>query len=272
MSTNCSDAVRTAKDYYNSDDADNFYFTIWGGEDIHIGLYESKNESIFDASRRTVEHIASLAHNLNNNTHVLDIGAGYGGAARFLAKTYGCKVSALNLSKVENQRDRDITKQQGLDHLIEVVDGNFEDSFHVVWSQDAILHSGNRTKVFQEVVRVLKDGGEFIFTDIMQADDCPEGILQPIYDRIHLTSLGSLSFYRKTAQSLGLEEIGYEDHTLQLVQHYFQVLKETERCEDDLKKLISMEYIQHMKQGLRHWVEGGKNRYLEWGICHFRKV
>ena len=45
-----SQAVRTAQEYYNSEDADTFYATIWGGEDIHIGLYESEDEPIADAS------------------------------------------------------------------------------------------------------------------------------------------------------------------------------------------------------------------------------
>ena len=26
--------------YYDSAAADNFYFNIWGGEDIHIGIYD----------------------------------------------------------------------------------------------------------------------------------------------------------------------------------------------------------------------------------------
>jgi ubiquinone/menaquinone biosynthesis C-methylase UbiE len=42
-----------------------------------------------------------------------------------------------------------------------------------------------------EVDRVLKPGGELVFTDPMQADDCPDGVLQPVLDRIHLESLGS---------------------------------------------------------------------------------
>ena len=37
---NYSTTVDTARDYYNSSDADRFYATIWGGEDIHIGLYD----------------------------------------------------------------------------------------------------------------------------------------------------------------------------------------------------------------------------------------
>ena len=32
-----SEVVETARDYYNSEDAEAFYSTIWGGEDIHIG-------------------------------------------------------------------------------------------------------------------------------------------------------------------------------------------------------------------------------------------
>jgi len=41
-----STAVHTARNYYNSEDADNFYATVWGGEDIHIGIYNSDDEPI----------------------------------------------------------------------------------------------------------------------------------------------------------------------------------------------------------------------------------
>ncbi|MDN5874768.1 MAG: class I SAM-dependent methyltransferase, partial [Sinobacteraceae bacterium] len=56
-----SDAVNVARDYYNSSDADTFYFTIWGGEDLHVGLYRTADEDIFEASRRTVESMAEKA-------------------------------------------------------------------------------------------------------------------------------------------------------------------------------------------------------------------
>ena len=277
MSSEYSSAVTTARDYYDSDDADNFYYTIWGGEDIHVGLYQSDAEPISDASRRTVERLAARLTKIDENSRVLDIGAGYGGAARYLAKTFGCKVVALNLSSVENERNREMNREQGLDHLIEVVDGSFEAlpypdaSFDAIWSQDAILHSGDRPKVLREVVRVLKPGGEFVFTDPMQADDCPAGVLQPILDRIHLETLGSPAFYKKELESLGMEDLGYEDHRQQLVNHYGRVLRETEQREAELSKVVSKDYIARMKKGLGHWVEGGNNGHLAWGIFHFRK-
>ncbi len=277
MTTQYSTDVNIARDYYNSSDADNFYFHIWGGEDIHIGLYQSEVEPIFDASRRTVEKMASKLGPLNQNYKVLDIGAGFGGASRYLAKTFGCQTVALNLSEAENERNRNMNKEQGLDHLIDVVDGSFEDipypdhTFDVVWSQDAILHSGDRKKVVAEVSRALKPGGSFVFTDPMQSDTCPEGVLQPIYNRIHLTSLTSPSFYRKTAEACGLKEESFDEMTQQLITHYFRVLKETEERESELSQIVSQTYIDNMKKGLQYWVDGGKNGYLAWGIFKFVK-
>jgi len=278
MTTNYSVDVNTARDYYNSEDADNFYFHIWGGEDIHIGLYQSETEPIFNASRRTVETMARKISHLNETHKVLDIGAGFGGASRYMAKTFGCKVVALNLSEAENERDRKMNKEQNLDQLVDVVDGSFESipfpdaSFDLVWSQDAILHSGDRKKVVAEVSRVLKPGGSFIFTDPMQSDSCPEGVLQPIYDRIHLTSLASPGFYRDAAKSCGLKEDSFEEMTSQLVNHYSRVLQETSDREAELSEHVSQTYINNMKKGLQHWVDGGNNGYLAWGIFKFIKA
>ena len=277
MSTLGSKAVETARTYYNSSDADSFYFSVWGGEDIHIGLYQSEDDSIAEASRRTVERMAGSLTRLDTSARVLDIGAGYGGAARWLAKTYGCHVTALNLSEVENTRNREMSAQQGLADKIEVIDGAFEqidapdDSFDVVWSQDAILHSGDRDRVLDEVARVLKPGGEFVFTDPMQADDCPEGVLQPILDRIHLETLGSPGYYRSATGKRGFVEVSWEDLSHQLPNHYGRVLSETQRHEDRLRNEVSEEYLTRMKKGLQHWVDGGRQGHLAWGIFVFRK-
>ena len=205
------------------------------------------------------------------------MGSGYGGAARYLAAEFGCRVTALNLSDVENTRHRAKNRQAGLEQLIEVIDGSFEDvpaedaTFDLVWSQDAILHSGQRTTVLGEVERVLKKGGEFVFTDPMQADDCPKGVLQPILDRIHLESLGSPGFYRRETARLGLSEVAFEAMTQQLTAHYSRILQETESRGRELNDQISSEYLARMRKGLGHWVKGGHQGHLVWGIFHFRK-
>lgn len=277
MDTADLEAVETARDYYNSEDADNFYSTIWGGEDIHIGIYHSENDSIFDASRRTQERMAEQLESIDSNTSVIDLGSGYGGAARFLAGRFDCNVVALNLSEVENERARSLNREQGLDNRIDVIDGNFEDlpfddeSFGVAWSQDSFLHSPLREQVIRETARVLEPGGEFIFTDPMQADDCPEGVLQPILDRIHLENMASPAFYREVASNCGLQEISFDENTLHLKKHYAAILRKTKEHEDELKYNVSKDYLDNMKEGLEHWVDGAEKGYLSWGIFHFQK-
>lgn len=269
--------VEVARDYYNSEDADAFYSTIWGGEDIHIGLYHSEDDRVHEASRRTQERMAEKLSKIGSDHSIIDLGSGYGGAARFLSRRYGCKVVALNLSEVENERARKLNRDQGLDDLIDVVDGHFEElpyadaAFDVVWSQDAFLHSPDRKQVISEAARVLKPEGELIFTDPMQADDCPDGVLQPILDRIHLESVASPKFYRDTALHYGFKEIHFEELTEHLRRHYSAILNETETSEQKLRKHINDEYLQNMKKGLKHWIKGADNGYLAWGIFHFGK-
>ncbi len=275
---NAAEVTRITETYYDSDDADQFYQRVWGGEDIHVGLYEKAEDTIADASRRTVERMASYLSWLGPKARVLDLGAGYGGSARYLASTFGCHVTCLNLSNVENGRNRDLTAAQGLADRIDVVHGSYEDvpfpadSFDVVWSQDAILHSGNRMKVLEEAVRVLSKKGQIIFTDPMQADHVPDpSVLQPIYDRIHLSSLGSVAFYREQLTKLGMEERRVEVLTPHMATHYGQVRKVLTSRYDEIVGAVSKDYVDRMIDGLGKWVDGAQSGVMAWGILYFAK-
>ena len=161
--------------------------------------------------------------------------------------------------------------------MITVVEGNFEDipfpenSFDVAWSQDAIVHSADRKLVVQEVVRVLNDKGEFIFTDLMQTYDCPNNILKPIIDRIQLDSMGSFGFYLEQGRKLGVKKIEIQNLSEHLTTHYQRVMEETQDRYDEMVESCGKEYIDKMIEGLKHWVEAGKNNYLSWGIVHMNK-
>ncbi len=278
MNSQYSETVDTARDYYNSPDADNFYYQIWGGEDIHIGLYEDLTESIPAASKRTVATMAKQLGTLHRDSRIVDLGAGYGGAARWLAGGIGCHVSCVNLSEAQNVRNRAMNREQGLGKLVEVRDASFEqipyddETFDIAWSQDSILHSGDRARVFDEVDRVLKPSGEFVFTDPMQADDCPDGVLQDVLERIHLESLGSFRFYREQAERLGWEEVKILNLSRHLVHHYTRVRHELVRRRDSLQLAVSQQYIDRMIHGLANWIKAGASGYLTWGILHFRKT
>lgn len=272
-----SDVIERTEQYYDSTDADEFYFRIWGGEDIHVGLYQPGEQDIHTASRRTVATMASKLKGWAAGSTLLDVGAGYGGSCRYLARELGFQTTALNLSKVQNQRDREMNEAQGLADKVSVVDGNFEAlpfadaSFDLAWSQDAILHSGNRFRVFEEVNRILKPGGEFIFTDPMQQRGADPNALQPVLQRIHLETMGSIPDYREFAEKLGWEVVGIEAMPEQLVNHYSAVLHNLESRHAELQGFVSEDYVGNMKRGLQHWIDAGQKGLLDWGILHFRK-
>jgi len=267
--------IALARDYYDSAEADDFYRIIWGGEDIHVGLYD-EGLDVAAASSRTVQRMASKAGVVKDKS-VLDLGSGYGGAARVLAGEYGAKVTCLNLSTVENERNRQLTREAGLDGKINVVDGSFDDvpfgneTFDLAWSQDAILHAPDRRAVLDEITRVLRPGGELIFTDPMQTDALTDtSPLQPIYDRIHLPDLASFGFYRKELAKRGFEEVEIEDLTGQMRRHYARIGEELDARRGDLG--AGDAFVDRMLKGLSHWVSGADDGLLAWGIMHFRKV
>lgn len=272
-----SDVERTAQEYYDSEDADTFYRTVWGGEDIHVGIYRDEAEDIFAASRRTVATMADRLFGLvTPRTRIVDIGSGYGGSARYLADRFDCQVDCVNISPVQNRYAREKNEAWGLAEKVTVVDGSFEDlpydadTFDVAWAQDCILHSGNREKVVEEVARVMKPGGVFIFTDPMQAPEAPPDALQPVLDRIHLDTMGSFAFYREAGAEVGLEETLAADYTPHMVTHYSRVRDVLESRLDEIGDVVSDGYIENMMRGLGHWVDAGSKGLLNWGILEYR--
>ena len=264
---------------------DNTYCTPYLQRPIELGAdivvhsatkYLGGHGDLIAGAPETVDRMAGMLERLDADAKVLDIGAGYGGSARRIAKNFGASVRCLNISEIQNDTNRHKSSRQGLAEKVSVVHGVFEDipepdgSFDVVWSQDAILHSGNRTRVLDEVKRVLKPGGQFIFTDPMQADDCPEGVLQPILDRIHLETLGSFGFYETELAKRGFEKLEVIDMTHQLRRHYWRVGQELEANYERLTKGASTEYLDNMLKGLGRWVDGADKGWLAWGVMHYR--
>lgn len=267
----------SAEAYYDSEDADTFYSTIWGGEDLHIGLYEDTHD-IRQASDAIVDEMARSAPELSTDSRVLDLGAGYGGSMRRLVTRFGCHATCLNISEIQNDTNRLKSRQAGLTRRIEVVHGVFEDvpkpdaSFDLVWSQDAILHSDQRERVMAEAWRVLKPGGSLVFTDPCQADDVPAGVLQPVYDRLSLNSLGSYRFYREACGALGFVMVHQSNLTPHLRTHYDRVREDLRARYHELRTSgVTQEYLDRMLTGLASWVAAADAGHLVWGVQHFQK-
>uniref|UniRef100_UPI0000EB660C putative sarcosine dimethylglycine methyltransferase n=1 Tax=Galdieria sulphuraria TaxID=130081 RepID=UPI0000EB660C len=277
---------KTVKDnaeiYYDDDDSDRFYFHVWGGEDIHVGLYKEPvdQDEIREASLRTDEWLASelaMTGVLQRQAKGLDLGAGYGGAARFLVRKFGVSIDCLNIAPVQNKRNEEYNNQAGLADNITVKYGSFleipceDNSYDFIWSQDAFLHSPDKLKVFQECARVLKPRGVMAITDPMKEDGIDKSSIQPILDRIKLHDMGSLGLYRSLAKECGLVTLRTFSRPDSLVHHYSKVKAELIKRSSEIASFCSPEFQANMKRGLEHWIEGGRAGKLTWGGMLFRK-
>lgn len=89
------------------------------------------------------------------------------------------QVICINVASRENEMNRKYSKEAGLEDKV-IIPGersffNTElpaGSVDVVFSQDSLLHAGlDRYSVLPEVDRLLKPGGLFVMTDIMQSEE-----------------------------------------------------------------------------------------------------
>ena len=273
-----SQSIIKALEHYESQDADRFYLRVWAGEDIFIGIgmFESANDTVYDACRRTVAKMAAILPKFGPGTRGLELGSGYGAAARYLAKELGFHIDCLNLSLVQNQQNRRINEDRQLGDRIDVVDGSFEDipfgaqTYDFAWSQDGFLHSSDRRNVLEEVGRVLKPGGHLVFTDLIQHEDCPPEVLEQVLARFELDSLGTVNFYRESAKDLGWRELDVIDLSENLVPHYERLLQELERRHEELLGEFQEEFLEGLRNGMQSWVTASKKGYFKWAMFHYQ--
>jgi ubiquinone/menaquinone biosynthesis C-methylase UbiE len=114
---------------------------------------------------------------LSPDRHVIDIGCGLGGAARFAASRFGCQLTGMDLTKEYIETGRILSSWVGLDDLVTLHHGSalsmpFDDG---AFNAGYMLHVGmnieDKAKLFSEIYRVLQPGSMFGVYDVMQTGE-----------------------------------------------------------------------------------------------------
>ncbi|TIQ34672.1 MAG: methyltransferase domain-containing protein [Mesorhizobium sp.] len=104
---------------------------------------------------------------------VLDVGSGVGGPARFLAATYGCSVTGVDLSEPFVEAAIYLTGRTGQGGQVSFKAGSalalpLEDGgFDVVLLQHVAMNIADRPLLYREIRRMLKPGGKFATFDVV---------------------------------------------------------------------------------------------------------
>lgn len=105
--------------------------------------------------------------NLQPQDHVLDIGCGWGGFARYAAEHYGCTVTGITISKEQVHYAREFCKNLPV-RILECEYRDLQGAFDKIVSVGMFEHVGRKNyRTFMQVVdRCLKDGGIFLLHTI----------------------------------------------------------------------------------------------------------
>jgi ubiquinone/menaquinone biosynthesis C-methylase UbiE len=156
------------------------------------GLLEGQSLSSRDLAALDQFHVGGLDASdalarlcsLSSGMHVLDVGSGLGGPSRFLAATYGCRVTGIDVTESYCRIASLLAERTGLEHLVDYRHGDalhlrFADqTFDAAWTQHASMNIAEKADFYAEIARVVKVGGRFAVHDVVQSTGGP--ILFPV--------------------------------------------------------------------------------------------
>lgn len=104
--------------------------------------------------------------------HLLDIGSGIGGPARYFARRFGCRVTGIDLTPEFCEVARHFTRLLGLEERVKFEAGDalampFRDaSFDGAYSMNVSMNIADKSGFYREIHRVLKPGGWLVLSEI----------------------------------------------------------------------------------------------------------
>ena len=152
-------------------------------------------------------------------SQVLDVGAGLGGPARYMAQRTGCHVTAIELQADVDGVARSLTGRCGLadrvahrcgDVLTTTLPADTHDAL-VSWL--AIYHIVDHRALFAKAIATLKPGGRLYVEDLFRHGDFDADEQRAITEKIYGQTLHLRDDYVGVLRQAGFTDIGFEDMT-----------------------------------------------------------
>jgi len=183
---------------------------------------------------------------------VLDVCAGLGGPARFIARRFGCHITGIDLNRGRCAAARRLSAMVRLAHCVTMVNGDAQalpfrsSSFDAVVSQEGLLHVPDKAAVLGECARVLRLGGRIAFSDWVATPRLADGERRGLADWMAAANLQTAQGYRALLARAGFAGIEVEDLSAQwigILQERFRMYRALR--EDTVARLGAARYDEY---------------------------
>jgi SAM-dependent methyltransferase len=159
----------------------------WGRGDVYGLIMSAFNKMSKSLEGLTVEDLAPVDHfhargfhatveladrlPIKSDQHILDIGCGLGGPARYIAKRFHCTLSGIDITEPFVEAANKLTTLVRMEGQVKIRHGDgqrlpYPDShFDGAYTQHVTMNVADRRKFFAEAYRVLKPGAFFALTE-----------------------------------------------------------------------------------------------------------
>lgn len=223
----------------------------WGRGDVYGLIVSALNKMSKPLDALTVEDLAPVDHfharglaatvelvdrlPIIAGQHILDVGCGLGGPARYIARRFQCTVSGLDITEPFVAAANKLTALLQMEQQVKIEHGDgqhlpYTDSyFDGAYTQHVTMNVADRPGFFSEAYRVLKPGAFFALTEHGLG---PKG--NPHYP-VPWSADGSGSYLvspsetRSLLEKTGFEAIVVEDTGAKYVAAYKMVVEKAEK-------------------------------------------
>lgn len=233
------------------------------------GIFNSKEDSLKDAQLNKLETLCEDL-DIQPGDHILEIGCGWGGFAKYATENYDCKVTGVTISKEQFKFAEDMIKFAGLDDKVKFLLQDYRDvqgTYDKVVSIEMIEQVGDEfiPEYFEKIDQLLKKDGIAVIQAITSPDSRYEEFKKGVdFIQKHIfpgTLLPSVSRMVSSCQKTGSLQL----HNLRDIgPHYAKTLRiwaqEVAKKKDQIKELGMDEFF------FRQW-----NYYLYYCEAAFRE-
>ncbi|HCE03287.1 MAG TPA: SAM-dependent methyltransferase [Acidobacteria bacterium] len=179
--------------------------------------------------RQASEHILGQL-GLTQGQHVLDVGCGLGGSARFAAIRYGCQVTGLDLTEEFVTTGQVLCDWVGLADRVALRQGSavampFEaEAFDAAYMLHVGMNIADKDRLCEEVHRVLRPGASFGIYDLMRKGEGDLAYPVPWAQTPEISVVSAPQDYRRALVKVGFT-VTNEHNRGEFSREFFENLK-----------------------------------------------
>ncbi|MBU2953309.1 SAM-dependent methyltransferase [Marinobacter sp. F3R08] len=254
-STGISEAKENIHHHY---DLGNEFYQLWldsAEMQYTCAYYETPNLTLEQAQLAKLEHVCRKLR-LKPGMTVVEAGCGWGGLARYMARNYGVKVHAYNISRQQLNYARQEAHKQGLDHLVDYVEDDYRNisgQYDAFVSIGMLEHVGkdNYNALSELIKRSLKSDGIALLHSIGRNRPMLMNawIEKRIFPGAYPPSIGEFMQICEHGDFSVLDVENLRLHYAQTLSHWM------ERFNDNEEKISAM-YDEHFTRAWRMYLAG----------------